>query len=291
MSTSIGLNIYSAYRELNNDFIGTLEKIAAMGYQNVELISANFSTGERFSDTFSTRTIKEKLDELGLNAFAAHEGVAPGQEIKDGDWDHVLKVNEELGCRSIVFPMAFIDGYDDTMRVAEQLNEVGKKCRAAGADFYYHNHAHEFKQLNGTSLFDLLVKHTDPDYVKFELDLVWVTRGGYDALAVLEQLGSRCDMIHQKDLGRQVEHPNVFDVADKAGGVMDIYKNHVKPDDFVNLGTGIVNLESVYQKVEELGTIRWAIVENEGVQGDKFESLASDLNVMKRYVQGGYINA
>lgn len=293
MTMSIGVNIYSAFRELNEDYFGTLEKIAAMGYKNVELISANFSTGVRFSDTFSVSVIKKKLDELGLHPFAAHEGVAPGQEIINGDWDKILKVNDELGCRSIVFPMAFINGREDTLKTAEQLNVVGKKCKEAGMEFYYHNHAHEFKRVGETSLFDLLVDNTDPEYVKFELDLVWVTRGGYDPLTVLKKLGSRCDMIHQKDLGKHVQHANVFEAVGEGNEISDamqIYTQYVKPEDFVNLGTGIVDFEETYQKIKELGTIRYAIVENEGPLGNKFESLASDLKVMEKHVQG-YIKA
>jgi sugar phosphate isomerase/epimerase len=289
MTISIGVNIYSAFRELNEDFFGTLEKMAGMGYKNVELISSNFSTGERFSDTFSTSVIKKKLDELGLHPFAAHEGVAPGQNIINGDWDKILKVNEELGCRSIVFPMAFINSSEDTLKTAEQLNLVGKKCKEEGFDFYYHNHAHEFKRVGELSLFDLLVENTDPEYVKFELDLVWVLRGGFDPLAVLEKLGSRCDMIHQKDLGKHVQPVSVFEAAGDGNEISDafqLYKQYVKPEDFVNLGTGVVDFENTYQKIKELGTVRYAIVENEGTQGNKFDSLESDLKIMEKHVPG-----
>jgi len=60
----------------------------------------------------------------------------------------------------------------------------------------------------------------------------------------------------------------------------------VKPTDFVNFGTGIVNFEENYKKLNELGYIRYAIVENEGQIGEKFTSIKSDLNVMKETIQG-----
>jgi hypothetical protein len=59
----------------------------------------------------------------------------------------------------------------------------------------------------------------------------------------------------------------------------------VKPNDFVNLGTGIVNFQETYQKLHELGHITFAIVENEGQLGNKFTSIANDLKVMEKYVQ------
>jgi sugar phosphate isomerase/epimerase len=288
MPISIGLNLFSVYRELNEDYFGTLEKVAEMGYQNIELISSNFSTGERFTDTFSLPVIKRNLDELGLKAFAAHEGVAPGKAIIDGSWDQIIEENAALGCQSIVFPMAFISGREDTLQTAEHLNVIGKKCKQAGLDFYYHNHAHEFKRVGETSLFNLLVEHTDPELVKFELDLVWVMRGGYNPISLLEKLGNRCDMIHQKDLGTHVDPINIFTALSEENNedTMKLYSEVVKPTDFVNLGTGIMNFEETYQKLNKMGIVRYAIVENEGQQGNKFTSIASDLKVMEKYLQG-----
>ncbi|MEH7545828.1 sugar phosphate isomerase/epimerase family protein [Neobacillus vireti] len=284
----IGLNLFSVFRELNEDYFGTLEKVAEIGYKNVELISANFATGERFTDTFSLPLIKQKFDDLGLKAFAAHEGVAPGKALLDADWDKIIEENALLGCQSIVFPMAFISGREDTLRTAEQLNQLGKKCKEAGLSFYYHNHAHEFKRIEETSLFELLVENTDSENVKFELDLVWVMRGGYDPISLLEKLGNRCDMIHQKDLGKHVNPVNIFAALSQEDNqdTMKLYTEIVKPNDFVNLGTGIVHFQETYQTLNELGYIRYAIVENEGQLGSKFTSIADDLKVMENYVQG-----
>ncbi|MCM3725789.1 sugar phosphate isomerase/epimerase [Neobacillus cucumis] len=284
----IGLNLFSVFRELNEDYFGTLEKVAEIGYKNVELISANFATGERFTDTFSLPLIKQKFDDLGLKAFAAHEGVAPGKALLDADWDKIIEENALLGCQSIVFPMAFISGREDTLRTAEQLNQLGKKCKEAGLSFYYHNHAHEFKRIGETSLFELLVENTDSENVKFELDLVWVMRGGYDPISLLEKLGNRCDIIHQKDLGKHVNPVNIFAALSQEDNqdTMKLYTEIVKPNDFVNLGTGIVHFQETYQTLNELGYIRYAIVENEGQLGNKFTSIADDLKVMENYVQG-----
>ncbi|MEH7121159.1 sugar phosphate isomerase/epimerase [Neobacillus vireti] len=287
MTMEIGLNLYSVFRELNDDYFGTLEKVAEMGYKNIELITANFSNGKRYSDTFTISAIKQKFNELGLTAFAAHEGVAPGQSIMDNDWDKIIAENVELECKSIVFPMAFISGREDTLQTALQLNKIGKKCKEAGLAFYYHNHAHEFKRVGDQSLFDLLVENTNPEFVKFELDLVWAMRGGYDPSSLLEKLGSRCDLIHQKDLGKHVKPVNLFLVINEENpNPMTIYTEYVKSTDFVNLGAGIVNFEETYKKLNELGYIRYAIVENEGQIGDKFTNIKNDLNVMEQTIQG-----
>lgn len=288
MTMEIGLNLFSVFKELNQDYFGTLEKVAEMGYKNLELLTVNFSTGERYTDAFTLQVIKQKLKDLGLNAFSAHEGVAPGSAMMDADWDRIVEENAALGCQSIVFPMAFISGREDTLQTAEHLNQIGKKCKETGLSFYYHNHAHEFRRVGETSLFELLAENTDPALVKFELDLVWVMRGGYDPLALLEKLGSRCDMIHQKDLGQHVNPVTIFPSSPQESELdtMKIYTEMVKPNDFVNLGTGIVNFQETYQKLHQLGYVRYAIVENEGQLGNKFTSISNDLKIMEKYVQG-----
>ncbi|MDR4946756.1 hypothetical protein [Neobacillus cucumis] len=94
--------------------------------------------------------------------------------------------------------------------------------------------------------------------MKFELDLVWAIRGGYDPISLLEKLDARCDMIHQKDLGNHVYPVNLFQAInlDDAENPMKMYTDYVKPTDFVNLGTGIVNFGETYKKLNELGHIR-----------------------------------
>jgi sugar phosphate isomerase/epimerase len=113
-------------------------------------------------------------------------------------------------------------------------------------------------------------------------------RGGFDPLALLEKLGSRCDMIHQKDLGQHVNPVTIFPSSPQESDLdtMKIYTEIVKPNDFVNLGTGIVNFQETYQKLHQLGFVRYAIVENEGQLGNKFTSIANDLKIMEKYVQG-----
>lgn len=285
MSISIGVNLFSVFQALNNDYFGTLEKVAAAGYTNVELITTNFMTGVRYSDSFPLQTIKNKLDELGINPIAAHERLDQDAQ----NWDQLIQENAELGCKAIVLPSAWIKNREDTLKTAEQLNAIGKKCKENGLQFYFHNHFHEFKRWGDTTLYDILVENTDPSYVKFELDLVWVMRAGLDPLAVLEKIGSRCDIVHQKDLNKEVLHLNVFDAlqpGDEDLDMMQLYrgKGYIQAGDFVDLGTGVIDFKATYDKIKEMGTIQYAFIENEGISDDKFTSIENDLKVLQKVV-------
>jgi sugar phosphate isomerase/epimerase len=285
MSISIGVNLFSVFQALNNDYFGTLEKVAAAGYTNVELITTNFMTGVRYSDSFPLQTIKNKLDELGLKPIAAHERLDQDAQ----NWDQLIKENVEIGCKAIVLPSAWIKNREDTLKTAEQLNAIGKKCKENGLQFYFHNHFHEFKRWGDTTLYDILVENTDPSYVKFELDLVWVMRAGLDPMAILEKLGSRCDIVHQKDLNKDIVILNVFDAlqpGDEDLDMMQLYrgKGYIQAGDFVDLGTGVIDFKTTYDKIKEMGTIQYAFIENEGISDDKFTSIENDLKLLQRYV-------
>lgn len=285
MNISIGVNLFSVFQALNNDYFGTLEKVAAAGYTNVELITTNFMTGVRYSDSFPLQNIKNKLDELGLKPIAAHERLDQDAQ----NWDQLIQENAELGCKAIVLPSAWIKNREDTLKTAEQLNAIGKKCKENGLLFYFHNHFHEFKRWGDTTLYDILVENTDPSYVKFELDLVWVMRAGLDPMAVLEKLGSRCDIVHQKDLNKDIVILNVFDAlqpGDEDLDMMQLYrgKGYIQAGDFVDLGTGVIDFKATYDKIKEMGTIQYAFVENEGTSDDKFTSIENDLKVLQKYV-------
>ncbi|MDQ0872973.1 sugar phosphate isomerase/epimerase [Paenibacillus sp. V4I3] len=285
MSISIGVNLFSVFQALNNDYFGTLEKVASAGYTNVELITTNFMTGVRYSDSFPLQTIKNKLEELGLKPIASHERLDQDAQ----NWDQLIQENAELGCKAIVMPSAWIKNREDTLVTAEQLNAIGKKCTENGLQFYFHNHFHEFKRWENTTLYDILVENTDPAYVKFELDLVWVMRAGLDPIAVLEKLGSRCDIVHQKDLNKEVLHLNVFDAlqpGDEDLDMMQLYrgKGYIQAGDFVDLGTGSIDFKATYDKIKEMGTIQYAFIENEGISDDKFTSIKNDLKLLQKYV-------
>ncbi|MEC0092406.1 sugar phosphate isomerase/epimerase family protein [Paenibacillus macquariensis] len=289
MTIATGINIFSVYRELGEDYFGTLEKVAAAGYVNIELIGFNMKTFTRYIDEISMESVRDKFQELGLKAVSVHEGTAPGQELISNDSDSVMKYYAGLECPNIVLPSVWIKNREDTLRAAEQMNSVGKKMKDGGFQFYLHNHAHEFKTIGDQTLFDLLLQNTDPSYVKFELDLAWVMRAGVDPIAVLDTLGDRCDMIHQKDLSRNLTNQlNIMEAAQQSGDEdlepFEVYQKYIGPGDFVDLGTGTFDFTTIYEQIRSMGHVRYSLVENEGESEDKFSSIRRDLTVLQKYV-------
>lgn len=289
MGIEAGINLFSVHEQLGEDYFGTLERVAAAGYKNLELIGFNTRTYKRFIEEIPAEKLREKIKQLGMTAISAHEMNNPSEPIDTHDWDSVMKYYDQLNCPSIVLPSVWIQDLETTMRAAEQLNRVGKRMRDHGFSFYLHNHAHEFKRIGEQTLFDHLIEYTDPAYVRFELDLVWVLRAGLNPLDILHKLGERCDIVHQKDISPTTAYPiNLFE-AIKEDGIDDlsdfrIYQKYTVPDDHADLGSGTFDFEGTYARIKEMNNVRYALVENEGASKDKMRSITSDLQVLKRYL-------
>ncbi|XID93946.1 sugar phosphate isomerase/epimerase family protein [Paenibacillaceae bacterium WGS1546] len=283
----IGLNLYSIRTVLEKDYFGTLEHVASMGYRNIEMLNLNRTTGKRYSDTFSGTEVAGKLAELGLNPIAVHESIPPDTRLTEMNWDFIIDYNLTVGCRNVVIPALWFKDREQTLEAADQLNAIGQLCRKNGAQLYYHNHFHEFTKDGDHRLFDLLVERTDPSFLKFELDLVWVMRGGQDPVEWLKRLGGRCDMIHQKDVSAAASPFHMIDALTEEHRSMpwlEVYGKLMQPHDFVDLEEGIFHFQDIYPQIRELGTIKYAIVENEGKKEDRMAAVSRDLQAILKYI-------
>ena len=88
--------------------------------------------------------------------------------------------------------------------LANILNTLGEKCKAAGLQLLYHNHDFEYKKNeDGIVPIEYLLEHVNPEYVNFQMDLYWVTRAGADPIAYFEKYPGRFKAWHVKDMDEQ----------------------------------------------------------------------------------------
>ena len=187
--SSIGLQLFTLANMMEEDFEGTLQKVAEVGYQEVEF------AGYFERDPAQVRAL---VDALGLRAPSAHVPI----EMLKADLPAVLAAAETLGHRYIVCPYLAEDQrslaqYRDHARL---FNEIGAACGEAGVRFGYHNHDFEFFDTDGVLPYDLLLAETDPNLVVMELDLYWIVKAGHDPLAYFAAHPGRFPLCHIKDM-------------------------------------------------------------------------------------------
>src|SRR5690606_272712 len=163
----IAIQLYSVRDYTSKDFLGTLEKLANMGYEAVQFAG--------FFDTEAT-VLKEHMDKVGLSAAGSH---MPFESLTGEQLESSLEYNRIIGNNLIICPILPEEYRQDEAayyRGAEELNEIGRVCKENGFTFAYHNHDMEFHDLgNGKTGFDIIFEETDQDLVKVELDCYWAT--------------------------------------------------------------------------------------------------------------------
>jgi sugar phosphate isomerase/epimerase len=201
----LGLQLYTVRTEMAKDFEGTLAKVAAAGYQEVEF------AGYFDQDAKKVRAV---LDRHKLTAPSAHIDYATVQS----KLEPAIDAAHAIGHKFLVNP--WIDEEmrkqpDIWQRLAATFNKAGETCKKAGIQFAYHNHHFEFVPVNGVMPFDLLLKECDANLVKMELDLCWITVAQKDPLTYFERYPGRFPLVHVKGLKKVPEGqaPVPFDQA------------------------------------------------------------------------------
>ena len=203
---TISIQLYSVRDETEKDMKGTLKTLAKMGYNGVEF------AGYR---DIPAKEMKACLDENGLICTGSHLGY-------DVILDHLeaeLEYNHILNNKYIICAWSDMKSADDAKRIAEGMEKAGEICAKNGFVLAYHNHNHEFGTENGKYFLDIFYENTSPEYVKAQLDIFWVTKGGEDALSYVKKYAGRLPLVHLKDMAADGENCDVG-----AGHVMDIPK-------------------------------------------------------------------
>jgi sugar phosphate isomerase/epimerase len=222
----IGVQLYTVRRELQRDFAGTLARIAQIGYREVEFI-----------DLYGHEpgAVRAILGRHGLTSPSSHVSY----ETLDGGLAGVLEAAGILDQSFIV--CAWIDEEhrrrsDDWKRAAEKFNRAGELARKQRIQFAYHNHDFEFTPVDGQLPYDILLAETDPELVRMEMDLYWITKGGQDPLMYFDRYPGRFPLVHVKDM-------------DDAGG-------------FADVGSGRIDFARIFARSETAG-IRHYLVEHD----------------------------
>jgi len=203
----IGLQLYTVRTLMTKDMPGTMAAVAAAGYREVE-----------FAGYFgrTPAEVRALLNAHGLTAPSTHVGL---EAVREG-FGATAEAAQAIGIRYLTvasLDMRTITSVDDWKRTADVFNEVGRRAKAAGLRFAYHNHAVEFTMVDGVVPMDLLIGGTDSSLVAFELDLFWAMKAGQDPRAYFERHPGRFEMVHVKDATAAPASA----MTDVGAGVMD----------------------------------------------------------------------
>jgi sugar phosphate isomerase/epimerase len=251
-------------KELQQDFTGAIARVTEIGYQGMEM-----GLGPLKSLPFPPAEIKQRMTDQGLEMVNLHVGV--GREALLAGFEDTCRLAPILGCTFLTVPWGPCDSADQIKRDAEFYSQLGARYRAEGLTLCYHNHDHEMKRFGGEHGLDILLKNSDPENLKSQLDIGWVHFGGVDPAAIIRKYPGRMPLVHLKDFARL--EPG----CETAHGDHE----HII---FTEVGTGIVDFEAAFSAASEVGGIAWGSVEQDRMHNlIPFESITcSYLNLKAR---------
>ena len=186
----LGVQLYTVRSIIQNDMPGTLAAIRKIGYKTVEAFAAQYSK-------VSAKDLRQAIMDAGLTVPSAHFGYP--------DFDTRFDYAKELGVECMVcasIPATIANSGDGYKQAADQYNKWGEQAKKMGMKFGFHDHDTEFKVFDGVTGFDILMEHTDPALVQWQMDCYWVAQAGYDPVAMLRKHGKRMQSLHLKDRKR-----------------------------------------------------------------------------------------
>jgi len=234
----IGLQLYSLRDQFAKDVPGTLAKAHDFGFKYVELAGTYGNPPEKF---------KQMLEERGLVPVAGHFAY---EKYRD-DVEGVAREAEALGLKYA--GCAWIphqDNYDEKecRDAIAVFNRAGEALAKHGLKFFYHVHGYEFEPHGPGTLFDLMMAETKPQYVSYEMDVLWVVFPGQDPAQLLNKYGKRWTLIHLKDLKKGVATGSLSGHTDVANNVV--------------MGTGQIDWPSFLRAAKKAG-VKYYFIEDE----------------------------
>ncbi|MEP7321302.1 MAG: sugar phosphate isomerase/epimerase [Saprospiraceae bacterium] len=231
-----GVQAYTYRRSFPAGIEKALDTIAMEGFTEIE------GSGGRIAP----EDFKKLCNDRGISIPSTGTGYE--QLVKDP-----MKIAENAKALGATFVMcAWIPhkgdfNFDNAKKAVEDFNTAGKILKEQGLTFCYHVHGYEFWPYKKGTLLDYIIKNTNPDYVSFEMDVLWTQFGGGDPVKLLKKYKNRWKLIHLKDLKKGVK-------KDLSGGT--------STDNDVALGTGEIDLPGIIKQANKLG-IKHFFIEDE----------------------------
>lgn len=224
-----GMVSYTYRNSLSKDLPATLDTLQAMGITDME-----------FSSLFghTAADIKKELDKRGMHCSSFGVGYKDLMEKTATVAENAKTLGAEF-VRVAWVPHEGAFALEDAQKTIADFNAVGKVLKEDyGLTFSYHNHGYEFEPYGNGTLFDLIMEKTNPEYVSFEMDILWTFFPGADPAALLTQYGDRFKLMHMKDLRKGI-------VGNMSGGT--------PTENDVTLGTGQLDLPAIIKAAKKAG--------------------------------------
>jgi len=246
----VGLQLYSLRDQIPKDVKGAIAKVAAAGYKEVEPFGYSKANGfwgldaKAFSDLLKDNGLTTPSGHFGMDQFFVHD--------KTDDLDSYIEAANQTGMSYVIVPSIngeVLKSADQFKMVADKMNKAAEYCKKSGLTLGYHNHNFEWKPVDGTTFYDVLLKETDPALVHMEMDIYWVVRAGEDPVKLIEAHPGRYALCHLKDMDKTNSNLNT------------------------EIGKGSIDFKTILSHAKEAGLKHFIVEQENYIDIDPYESI------------------
>ena len=258
----MGLQLFTMRAAMAKDVAGTLKRVAALGYEEVETYGFDPQgmgyygmPASAFAQLLRDNNLTTPSGHYDLNRF-----VTTSEDDLKRYMDRCIEGAKALGQAYVTWP--YVDpesrNLDGFRTIARRLNVIGQQAKAAGLLVAYHNHDFEFVDHNGQIGYDIVIKETDPALVKLQMDLYWIARASkISAAEWFKRQPGRFVMWHVKDM-------------------------HKVSRDYTELGNGTVDFAAIFPHARLAGLQHYFVEQGGNFTYDPFRSITDSAEYMKR---------
>lgn len=261
----MGLQLYTIRDAMEADVSGTLQKVAELGYRDLETYGFDPQTVKYYG--LHASEFKSLLQEHGLTTSSGHYDLfkyvnTPVDELMRYV-DKCVEGAKLLGQKYVTWP--WLDPADRSIEkfktLTEKFNKVGERINEAGLQFAYHNHDFEFVDHAGENGYDIILRETDASLVKLQIDLYWVMHSSkLSPEALFAKQPGRYVMWHIKDM-------------------------HKQSRDYTELGNGSIDYSKILPLATKAGLEFYFIEQGGNFKNTSMESIAESATFFKKNLQ------
>jgi sugar phosphate isomerase/epimerase len=262
---AIGIQLYMVRNDMNKDPAGTLDKLGKMGYSQIE----SFGGDKGIFWGKTNKEFKNLAAQNGLNLVSSHYA----GDVKG--YEETAAQAAEIGMKYLIYPWKGPQkSIEDFKRIADEFNGYGAICKKHGLKFAYHPHDYPYKKVDGQLPIDVLLDHTDPELVDYQMDIYYTVTEGLDPEYYIKKYKPRFRLCHMRD---------VMKVRLPAGST---------EESACDLGDGIINYKQLlstaldngmqYFFVEQSRLFQETALQSAGVNADYLEHLRLDTPVKEK---------
>ena len=229
----IGCQTWPVRKMVEKDFPGTVQKLARIGFQTIELCSPAGYADSGFAGLakYNGTDLRKILSDAGVSCISSHFSI---QELRDNQSGRIAWASD-VGLKQMIVPS--LDGpkkptLDDVKRAADEYNKMGENAAKAGIQQGLHNEDFELSTVDGKRTYDVLFGLLDPKLVKFQFQVSTVS-SGYDAADYFTKYPGRFMSMHVQGWSAKtrkivpvgqgtLDWKRIFTAA-KAGGVQNYF--------------------------------------------------------------------